>query len=185
LQYAGVGTDHFDNYCAIPCVKVQARPTAGGQIDHAGLDVLWRVANKRGDMSWLLGDRSAFDELALASGGYLRGLLRLLADVTLDAASHDVPVSAARRQLAIDELRNAYAGFTNREAAWLQKIEQTGKLDIGNLVDQYTLARFLDTHVLLGYRNGTDWYAVHPVIREDVQRRAAAWAAEQASKVEP
>lgn len=187
LQYAGVSTDRFDNYCWIPCVKVHTRPTPDGAFmpDHAGLDVLWRVASKRGDMLWLLGDRAAFDELALMSGGYLRGLLRLLADVVLDAASRGIPASAERRQLAIDELRNAYAGFTNREAAWLQQIEDTGKLDIGDSADHYTIARFLDTHVLLGYRNGTDWYAVQPVIRGDVARRAAAWHAAQSSKVEP
>jgi len=27
--------------------------------------------------------------------------------------------------------------------------------------------------LLLAYRNGIDWYAVHPVIRDDVARRAA------------
>lgn len=152
--------------------------------NQAGLDGLWRVADKRGDMLWLLGDRAAFDELALVSGGYLRGLLRLLADLALDAGSRGVPVAADRRRLAIDELRNAYVGFSNREAVWLQAIEATGKLDIDDSVDPYTVARFLDTHVLLGYRNGRDWYGVHPVIREEVARRAAAWQAAQA-KAEP
>lgn len=188
LQYAGTGRDSFNNYCQVPCVTVYDRSAKTGNAyvpDKDGLDLLWELASKRGDMQWLLGDPSAFAELALVSGGHLRGLFRLLADATLDAASYGLPVSDARRRLLIDELRNAYQGFTNREAAWLQRIEDSGKLDVGDLVDQFTLARFLDTHVLLAYRNGTDWYCVHPVIRDDVARRATAWAAEQAAKDEP
>jgi hypothetical protein len=187
LQYAGTGKG-FDNYCQIPCIKVTARPEHPGAPvvpNLVGLDALWALANKRGDMTWLLGDRAAFDELALASGGYLRDLLHVLMGIVRDVANYGLPLSAERRRLAIEELRNGYLGFTNREAAWLQRIEETGTLDIADSVDKHTIARFLDTHVLLGYRNGEDWYAVHPVIRADVARRAAAWHAAQASKAEP
>jgi len=30
------------------------------------------------------------------------------------------------------------------------------------------LARFLDTHLALCYRNGREWYDLHPLIRENV-----------------
>lgn len=172
LNYAG--TDGFDSYCQIPCIKVRGRgPTH--EPDPAGLETMWKLAQKRGDMAWLLGDRAAFDQLAFACGGYLRDLFRMLGDLTAHAALHDVPIDAGRRRLAIDELRGAYQGFTNRQAVWLQAIEMTGRLDIPDVDDQHTIARFLDTHVLLAYRNGEDWYAVHPVIRELVAARAAAW----------
>ncbi|PRP97312.1 ATP-binding protein [Enhygromyxa salina] len=185
LHYAG--TDGFDSYCQIPCIKVRKRaPDPGGQVqpDPAGLDVLWRVAGKRGDMQWLLRDRAAFDELALACGGYLRDLFRMLTDLTAHAALHGVPVAGDRCRLAIEELRSAYQGFTNRQAVWLQAIEDSGRLDIPDLDDQHTIARFLDTHVLLAYRNGEDWYAVHPVIRELVADRAAAWHRAQRGQAE-
>ncbi|KIG15665.1 Type II secretory pathway, ATPase PulE/Tfp pilus assembly pathway, ATPase PilB [Enhygromyxa salina] len=178
VQYAGVGTDRFDNYCQIPCVKVRVRPERPGvkSVDHtAGLDALWRIASKRGDLIWLLGDREAFDEIARFSGGYLRDLFRMLSLVVNDASSHDVPVSPERRRLAVDELRGAYVGFTNHEAAWLRTIDETGVLDIDEATHHHNLARFLDTHVLLAYRNGEDWYGVHPVIRDVVTRRARAW----------
>jgi hypothetical protein len=184
VQYAGVGTDRFDNYCQIPCVKVRVRPERSGAaiVDHAaGLNALWRVASKRGDLSWLLGDREAFNELARVSGGYLRDLFRMLSLVVNDASSHDVPVSPERRRLAVDELRGAYVGFTNHEAAWLRTIDETGVLDIDEADHHHNLARFLDTHVLLAYRNGEDWYGVHPVIRDVVIRRAQAWDKARAS----
>jgi hypothetical protein len=31
-----------------------------------------------------------------------------------------------------------------------------------------TLARFFDGKLVLNYRNGEDWYDVHPLIRENV-----------------
>jgi len=36
------------------------------------------------------------------------------------------------------------------------------------------LARFLDTHMILCYRNGHEWYDVHPLIAEVVRDQAAA-----------
>jgi hypothetical protein len=175
LQYAGVGNDRFDNYCQIPCVKVRARDDAE-RVEQVGLDALWEVANKRGDMTWLLGDRAAFDELVRASGGYLRDLFRMLSFVVIEAARTDVPVPAERRTLAIDDLRGAYLGFTNQEAFWLRRIDETGAFDVDKPDHHFKLARFLDSHVLLAYRNGEDWYGIHPVIRADVARRAAAWS---------
>jgi hypothetical protein len=178
VQYTGTGNDGYDNYCRVPCVKVRERPEhpeALGAVDSDGLEALWGVAEKRGDMLWLLGDRSAFDELALASGGHLRDLFRMLSFLAIDATRFDVPASEQRRKLAIEELRSSYLGFTNQEAAWLQAIDRTGSLDVDEAKSHHELARFLDTHVLLVYRNGEDWYGVHPLIREDVARRAAAW----------
>lgn len=179
LQYAGVGNDDFDDYCQIPCVKIRQRPTLQGTVgdNHQfGLNVLWRVASERGDVQWLLGSREAFDELAGASGGYLRDLFRMLLVLVNGASRYDVPVSPERRRLAVDELRNAYInGFTNEEAVWLRRVEETGVLDFDGGYDPHRIASFFDTHVLLAYRNGEDWYGVHPVIRDVVFRRAAVW----------
>jgi len=38
------------------------------------------------------------------------------------------------------------------------------------------LARFLDTHLMLCYHNGQEWYDVHPLIADDVAEKAAAVA---------
>lgn len=178
LQHAGVG-ERFDGYCQIPCVKVRERARQQGDIVdfQPGLDVLWRVACKRGDPTWLLGGRPEFDELARASGGYLRDLFRMLSILINDAGEYGVPVSAERQKLAVEELRGGYVAFTNRDAVWLRAIECKGALEVEEIEDHHRLARFLDTHILLAYRNGEDWYGVHPLIRADVLRRASEWDA--------
>ncbi len=34
-------------------------------------------------------------------------------------------------------------------------------------------AKLLETHLVFCYRNGDEWYALHPLIRELVERQAA------------
>jgi hypothetical protein len=36
------------------------------------------------------------------------------------------------------------------------------------------LARFLDTHLMLCYRNGSEWYDVHPTLRDEISRQVTA-----------
>lgn len=40
--------------------------------------------------------------------------------------------------------------------------------------DHTFLARFFDTHLVLCYRNGDEWYDVHPLVSEQVCKQAAA-----------
>ncbi|MCB9743838.1 MAG: hypothetical protein H6741_17460 [Alphaproteobacteria bacterium] len=174
LQAAGIGGDRFDGYVHIPCIKVKKRDGAPCE---AGLAVLREVAGGRGDLDWLLGSKQAFQELALVSGGYLRDLFRLLSFIVRDANVHGVPSS--RRELAVQDLRNAYMGFTNRDSVWLRRIAETHEVSTDSREEIQDLARFLDTHLVLGYRNGEDWYDVHPVILGDVHKRAAAYAKRQ------
>ncbi|MCB9764475.1 MAG: hypothetical protein H6739_32170 [Alphaproteobacteria bacterium] len=171
LQAAGVGGDRYNGYVHIPCVKVRKRD---GDRCQAGLDALWRIADGRGDLTGLLGSREAFDELALVSGGYLRDLFRLLSFIVRDASVHGLP--SKRQELAVQDLRNAYASFTNRDAVWLKRIAETHEVSTDAKEEVQDLARFLDTHLVLGYRNGDDWYDVHPIIKDDVFRRAEAYA---------
>ncbi|EDM79953.1 hypothetical protein PPSIR1_22966 [Plesiocystis pacifica SIR-1] len=188
-QRAGT-TEGFDNYEQVLCVKVRERNEG---LDHVytphrpGLDMLYQVVNARGSQGWVewfLGDRAAFDELALASGGYLRDMLRLLRNLLIAANRTGVPVPDDRRAAAIEELRAGYQGFTNAEAVLLRDIEARGTLDLADASLHHRVSTFLDTHVVLAYRNGTEWYGVHPVIREDVRRRAKAWDDAQQPKTD-
>ena len=56
-----------------------------------GYDAMERVVQARGDWQRLLGDRSALDRLIRYSGGHLRDLLRLLAEVLRRAGTLPVP----------------------------------------------------------------------------------------------
>lgn len=156
----------------IPCIKVRHQ---NGQPCNAGLSELEQIVAKRGDWRRLLGDdRGALDELLLASGGYLRDLFRLI-QTTLRLARHDgLPAQPRIRELALDEVRNSYLPISNEDALWLHQIEKSKCTELDGKERLHDLARFYDTHLVLTYRNGSEWVAVHPLVAAHVERQAEA-----------
>jgi hypothetical protein len=51
---------------------------------------------------------------------------------------------------------------------WLKRITQTHATCLEKDADLPTLAQFLDNRLVLNYRNGSDWYDVHPLLRDVV-----------------
>jgi len=51
---------------------------------------------------------------------------------------------------------------------WLQKIARTHDTCLPSDTELPTLAHFLDNRLVLNYRNGDNWYDVHPLLRDIV-----------------
>ncbi|MBK7675420.1 MAG: hypothetical protein IPJ27_12035 [Candidatus Accumulibacter sp.] len=50
---------------------------------------------------------------------------------------------------------------------WLQRIARTHDICLEKDSERFAaLAHFLDNWLVLHYRNGSDWYDVHPLLRE-------------------
>lgn len=162
----------YDNSQQIPCVKVR---NMDGTHCRAGLDALERLIRKRGDWEPLFGDHDALDELSLASGGYLRDLFRLLQALLRQARGRALPVDVATRELVAHEIRNSYLPISNQDALWLDRIRQTSSTQLEEGRRLHELARFFDTHLVLTYRNGQEWWSVHPLLAEQVERQAAEY----------
>jgi hypothetical protein len=168
----------YDNSQQIPCIKVRHRD---GKPCRAGLDALERLIRKRGDWERLLPDRESLDDLCLASGGYLRDLFRMFQALLRQARNRPLPVDAATRQLVKDEIRNSYLPISNVDALWLDRIRQSGSTQLQDGRQLHELARFFDTHLVLTYRNGEEWWSVHPLLEQHIERQASACRAESAS----
>ena len=130
------------------------------------------VIAARGDWKRLLPNRKSLDLLIRYSGGHLRDLLRLVAEVLRRAET--VPVSEDTVQSAIDQLRTEFLPIADEDARWLSEISKTHRTALDSVQNLPTLARFLDTHLALCYRNGDEWYDIHPLIAEHVATQAAA-----------
>lgn len=161
----------------LPCVRVRQRNGAPWQ---PGLDALERVIGKRGDWERLLGHRETLDHLLLSSGGYLRDLFRLLQAAMRRARGGPLPLGDTPLTYALDEVRNGYLPITREDAAWLHRVGSSNDPGLavhhvrdGEAHNLYNLSRFFDTHLVLCYRNGAEWYDVHPLLREEVARQAA------------
>jgi hypothetical protein len=134
------------------------------------------VATRAPDRDWqrLLGDRAALDTVIAASGGYLRDLLFLVREVVVRAER--LPVPTPTLEAAIDEVRNGYLPLSEADARWLARVAATHSAALATGADVPRLARFLDTHLVLCYRNGREWYDVHPLLAGEVARLLASSA---------
>ena len=135
-----------------------------------GYDAMARIVAARGDWENLLGDRSALDELIRFSGGHLRDLLRLLAQVILRATT--LPVGLETVTAAIDQLRTEFLPIADDDARWLADIARSHQAALSSTEDLPVLARYFDTHLALCYRNGDEWYDVHPLVSDYVTDKA-------------
>ncbi len=181
IRSPGIGGEYSGSQL-LPCVRVVSRD---GEPDEAGLDALEAVVRRRGDWERLLGSREALDRLLRCSGGYLRDLFRLLQAAMRQARSKTLPLDDRGLEFAIHEVRNGYFPVTRADAIWLAVVDNTNRpnLVVHRAQDRepnnlYNLSRFFDTHMVLCYRNGDEWYDVHPLIRDEVRRQSAESATE-------
>jgi hypothetical protein len=120
-------------------------------------------------MGSLFADSSSVDRLIVMSGGNLRDLVRLTKEsITISAARRiPTPLDSQIAELAIEALRREYT-FTSEDRDFLRKIHAQGHLRNVSEEEVPRFARLLDTEVILGHLNGTEWYEVHPLALDAV-----------------
>ena len=154
----------------VPSFKLHEQD--GTPIEQA-YDTFEQVVRKRGDWQRLLGeDHAVLHQVIHNSGGHLRDLFGLLARVALLARTLPVPERVVTT--AINRHKAEFLPIPNDDARWLATICQTHQARLQRLQELPSLARFFDTHLVLCYRNGDEWYDVHPLIKEHVLTQAAA-----------
>jgi hypothetical protein len=152
-------------------LKISEHGDATEPIDKA-LDALTDLVAARGDWQRLLGGAEVLRNLVLQSGGHLRDLLRMLREVLIRA--EDFPVDDETVKDAIAQARRDYLPIADDNATWLDRIAQTGEPSLPDDSRLAKLASFLDTHLVLCYRNDGEWYDVHPLVREQIATQARA-----------
>lgn len=137
--------------------------------DPTGMAVLVAVIGARYATWETLFQRAAIEKLALSSGGDLREFFRLIRQC-LPSIRDDtqLPLSATAVQAAEDAARGEMLPIPADHLGWLQKISRTHDTCLDTDANLPTLAHFLDNRLVLNYRNGSDWYDVHPLLREVV-----------------
>ena len=101
------------------------------------------------DWQQLLGRRSALDRLIRNSGGHLRDLLRLLAEVLRRA--NELPVSDTTVDAAINQVRTEFLPIADDDARWLAGIarsHQTGLAKRRQIAGSCAILRYSPRTVL-------------------------------------
>lgn len=128
---------------------------------------------------WSSDGETKADRMIKLCGGHFRDLLSLLREAVLPA--QDFPVSDAEIETAIANVRSRFLPISQADARWLNQIEESRSLSeaLPDINSEYVgkVARYLDTHLVLYFRNGDDWYDIHPLIREEVNKIVARNAA--------
>ncbi|MGH7064785.1 MAG: hypothetical protein ACREET_11980 [Stellaceae bacterium] len=135
-----------------------------------GIDKMREVVDKR-DPKW----RDFFTEdqlarLAQHSGGDLRDYLRMLRlAVARVLQSGKLPVSDDLVTDAENAVRNDMLPIADDDRDWLRKIMASHKPELPSLDALPDFARLQEGKYLLHYRNGEDWYDLHPLLRAEVK----------------
>ncbi len=165
IRAPGIGARYSGGLQMLHPMKVR-EPTGAREPVQPALDALCRIVSARGDWERLLGDRDVLDRLALESGGHLRDLLKLLTEIVVRADR--LPVDGRTVEHAITQMRSELLPIAEDDALWLQRIADTHDVSLADIERLPRLVTFLDSHLVLCYRNGEDWYDVHPLVREEI-----------------
>jgi len=106
---------------------------------------------------------SALDRLIENSGGDLRDLFRLLSIVLLELEFSD-KVDAVL-PYALEQVRRDMTWVTAPQLARLRHLAAAKEPRLEDDADRDALVHDLETKRVLMYRNGSDWFDVHPLLR--------------------
>lgn len=109
------------------------------------------------------------DKLIEASGGHFRDLFRLMGESIIGAKS--LPVAPSVIDHAIYKVRSSFLPIAVQDAHALQRVAdlQAAAHETSSDEDIRQLAGFLNTHSVLYFINGQEWYDIHPLIRDEVK----------------
>ena len=154
-------------------VRVVAAPKVrnadGTPIDAESFERFRTMLARRVPMAELFADPASVDRLILMSGGNLRDLVRLTKESISIAAARRIhaPLGREVAELAIETLRREYI-FTAEDRDFLRKIHTQGHVRNVTEDEVARFARLLDTEVILGHLNGSEWFEVHPLALDAV-----------------
>jgi len=156
--------------CQFPAVRIE-KFGRNPEPDDIGLGLMDEVLRSRMPEIDELIAVADLRELYLMSGGVQRVLFQLLHAVARRSrAVTSLPVPHKIVASAIDTIREDYLAVTVEAAPWLARIQATNRLDGLPVIALASLGAYFQAMVVLQFANGTQWYAIHPLMRPRVLR---------------
>ena len=172
FRAAHLGATYGREPLVLPMVKIAGIDSK----DHApGLERLKQIVERRvEDLGALFGaeQEATLGALVRASGGYPRDLLRMVRTLLLEA--RELPVSSVEVERVIAELGRTYElTILGEYVDILAQVHETHELPRSNSAERALAGYLFERWLILAYRDGSEWYDLHPLVRrsEQVQRR--------------
>ncbi len=146
------------------------KPTDGKEpeISEIGQEKMLAIVAKRYPDWADFFDKHQLYRLAKSSGGDLRDYFRMMRLVLTKSAAI-LPVPNNYLDDAENAVRNDMLPIAADDREWLAKISLSHEPELPSLNLLPKFARLQDGKYLLNYRNGEDWYDVHPLLRDEVK----------------
>jgi hypothetical protein len=156
--------------CNLPSIHIRGQD---GTRDQTGLDIMVEIVAKRIPDWEKVFTPDQINRLALDAGGDIRDFFRLLRQCLVAAhAIGEFPIPDSVVERAETQLRSEMLPIPDEDAAWLKRIAASKRPELKTLQELPHLARFFDSHSVLNYRNGKDWYDIHPLLADYLAERS-------------
>lgn len=151
----------FASTAVVPPIRVSDR---GGRADPAGVEWMHSVFARRGVAE--LFDTDATDHLIVQTGGILRDFLRVARESVLTA--HMNNKERVTREYATNAVQdfsvNLSRAVSPDDLRLLYAVHKAGRV-----IGDRTFLQMIDSGHVIEYRNGANWYALHPLLRRAVE----------------
>lgn len=165
FRTAQLGSVYDCEPLTLPMIKVHDQ---GNVAYEPGLHKLYQMIERRlGDVSRIFGPdaRGALEPLLVASGGYPRDALRMVR--TLLTREETFPIATAALQREIRALQRSYHDAVLGDyAELLYHIDRTHQLPNQTPQQLRLFGQLFSRFLVLAYRNGEEWFDLHPLVRK-------------------
>ena len=155
----------------LPSLDVRNRSE---QVDDNALKVMRDIVYRRTAHASQIFIDQDIDRLALASGGDLRHFFSMLRIAILKSSADvmvEIPIKAKAIEQAEESLRRDMLPISDQDVEWLARVHESKKAELGSMEHLPQLARLFDATLIINYRNGEDWYGIHPLVLSYVEER--------------
>jgi len=156
---------------ALPSVHVYEccpEPGLPPQISDLGVSKMLEIVRRRFPQCDEIVAIDDLRRLAQHSGGDLRDFFRMLRLAVTRAPSDGVPLPPRVITNAENAVRADMLPIADDDRAWLKRIADSHSAELPSLDRLPEFARLQQGKYLLQYRNGADWYDVHPLLRGEL-----------------
>jgi hypothetical protein len=177
FRTAQLGTSYGREPLILPMVKVHA---PDGTPHEAGIAKMVEMVRRRVEhLAPIFGSNTdaTLRPIIEASGGYPRDLMRMVRSMLIDITTF--PITREDSEQVIGALGRSYSDtILGTYLDVLANVAKTHELPKESPAELALFGHLFERWLILAYRNGAEWYDLHPLVRRDsaVQARIAAQA---------
>jgi len=176
LGLAGPDLSHFYDRKPqiLPAIKVLDRHSEDLMPYGEGVEALKKVLQKRIPIHEIFEGRTdLLNKMVMFSGGHVRMLISMMRELLLVNAKKEFPPSEETVKKVIASFtEDAVKPIRPEGVPLLAEIHKTKSVEGVTQSQLPILAQYMNNFMAPCYRNGDGWYEIHPLIWENIHRRA-------------